>query len=717
MEPSRNGNTPTSRDDFLIDAARREVLGTGGQSTSEAVPDGEARQSGSVESPHVDGEALSTQAVFPSAGRSPKRIAHYHVTRIIASGGMGTVYEATQDHPRRTVAIKVMRQGITSPRAVRRFEYESQILARLHHPGIAHVYEAGWHEEGGERLPYFALEYIPNARNILKYADQKHLSLRERLKLFIGVCQAVQHGHQRGVIHRDLKPGNILIDAVGDVKIIDFGVARSTFVDLNLTAFQTSAGELVGTLKYMSPEQCQADPQDLDIRSDIYSLGVLLFELLSGRPPYDLYCTPIISAPRVICEEPPTRLSSINRTLRGDIETIVGKALEKDRQRRYQSALALADDIQRYLNHEPILARPPSALYRLRKLVRRRRVPIAVASILIALGIVVAATQVRAWYLRQELNRAQLEAQLERQERDRLASEASMMEANVLLSDFQIGSLDRDRVLQACNQVLEVDDQNAKAYAVRARVHFLRSDYDLAESDCAKALELEPKNVLALRTCAIVALDKGEFNTAGDLYERALEAYKFTIDLPRDFFNRARLRRRAGKYEEALKDNERAVALVPTYGLAYKGRGLTRYMLGQIDGAIEDLERAASLGPERAVQCYQWIWEMRMLRDARGDREAAEEALNKAQQTARSDRRAQGVIAVWRGQRGAEELLSSLRDQADQAQAYYYFGAKALVQGRREQAAEYFEKAADHVLHQWDEFDLAQWHLSRLERE
>lgn len=703
MEPSRDGKTSPSRDDFLIDAARREVIGNGGRSTSEAVPDGESRQSGSVESPHVDGKAPPTQTGFPSADRSPKRIAHYQVKRIIASGGMGTVYEATQNHPRRTVAIKVMRQGITSPRALRRFEYESQILARLHHPGIANVYEAGWHEEGGERLPYFALEYIPNARNILKYADQKHLSLRERLKLFIGVCQAVQHGHQRGVIHRDLKPGNILIDADGHVKIIDFGVARSTFVDLKLTAFQTSAGEIVGTLKYMSPEQCQADPHDLDIRSDIYSLGVLLFELLSGRPPYDLYCTPIVSAPRVICEEPPTPLSSINRALRGDIETIVGKALEKDRQRRYQSALALADDIQRYLDHEPILARPPSALYRLRKLIRRRRVPLAVAGILITTGIIGGVAQTRAWSLRQE--------------RDRLATEATLMEAQARLLDFENRPVQRGRMLQTCNRAIELDAENTKAYALRARVYFLMKDYQAAEKDCARALKREPENVLALRTCAFVAQKKGDFNTARDMYERGLDAYVFTEDLPRDYHNRARLRRLAGEYQAAMEDHNRAVVLRPDFGLAHKGRGVTRYMLGEIDGAIEDLECAASLGQERAVQCYQWIWEMRMLRDAPGDREAAEKALDNAERAARPDRRAQGVIAVWRGQRDAEELLSSLKDPDDRAQAYYYFGAKALVEGRKEQAAGYFKKAADPVLHQWDEFDLARWHLSRLERD
>lgn len=703
MEPSRNGNTPTSRDDFLIDAARREILGNGGRSTSEAVPGGESRRSGSVGSPQVEGKARSTRTGFPSEDRSPMRIAHYQVKRIIGSGGMGTVYEATQDQPRRTVAIKVMRQGITSPRAVRRFEYESQILARLHHPGIAHVYEAGWHEQDGERLPYFALEYIPNARNILKYADQKHLSLRERLKLFIGVCQAVQHGHQCGVIHRDLKPGNILIDAAGDVKIIDFGVARSTFVDLSLTTFQTSEGEMVGTLKYMSPEQCQADPHDLDTRSDIYSLGVLLFELLSGRPPYDLFCTPIISAPRVICEEPPTRLSSINRTLRGDIETIVGKALEKDRQRRYQSALALADDIQRYLNHEPILARPPSVLYRLRKLVRRRRVPLAVAGVLITLGIVGGVAQAWAWSLRRE--------------RDRLATEVTLMEAQAQLLDFENRPVQRSRMLQTCNRAIELDAENTKAYALRARVYFLMKDYQAAEKDCTRALEREPENVLALRTCAFVAQNKGDFNTARDMYERGLNAYAFTEDLPRDYYNRARLRRLAGEYEAAMNDHNRAVALRPDFRRAHKGRGVTRYMLGQIDGAIEDLERAASLGQERAVQCYQWIWEMRMLRGAPGDREAAEKALVDAEHVARSDWRAQGVIAVWRGKRDAEEFLSSLKAPADRAQAYYYFGAKALVEGRKDQAAEYFKKAADPVLHQWDEFDLAQWHLSRLGRE
>ena len=190
-----------------------------------------------------------------------KYIGGFHVKRIIATGGMGIVYEATQTNPRRTIALKIMKRGITSRSALRRFQYEAQILARLRHPGIAEIYQAGIHEDeipgyGKIEEPFFAMEYIPNAKTIVEYANVNNLSIRERLELFTKVCEAIHHGHQKGIIHRDLKPSNILVDSSGQPKVIDFGVARSTDSDMAVTTLQTDVGKLIGTLQYMSPEQC-----------------------------------------------------------------------------------------------------------------------------------------------------------------------------------------------------------------------------------------------------------------------------------------------------------------------------------------------------------------------------------------------------------------------------------------------------------------------------
>jgi serine/threonine protein kinase len=285
----------------------------------------------------------------PSPERDPlvgTRIGRYLIQRVVAVGGMGTVYEALQEEPHRTVALKVIRPGMTSRSALQRFKHESEILGRLRHPGIAQIYEAGTH--GGDNgAPFFAMEFISGARTITRYAEEEELSTRERLRLFTKVCDAVQAGHQRGIIHRDLKPANILIDEQGQPKLIDFGVARATDADLTIATLQTDVGELVGTLRYMSPEQCQGDAIELDTRSDVYALGVVLFELLTGELPYDFSTTSPFDAPRVIREQEPRRLSAINRVLRGDVETIVLKALEKDRDHRYQSVPELMRDIRR----------------------------------------------------------------------------------------------------------------------------------------------------------------------------------------------------------------------------------------------------------------------------------------------------------------------------------------------------------------------------------
>src|SRR5262249_22695000 len=256
--------------------------------------------------------------------------------------------------PRRPVALKVIRSGLVSTGLLNRFAQEAQILGRLHHPGVAQIYDAGVAADGH---PFFALEFI-RGLPLDEYARWHGLDAAGRLDLLARVCDAVQHAHDQGVIHRDLKPGNILVDEAGQPKVLDFGVARATDADLLSTTDHTRTGQLLGTLSYMSPEQVAADPTKLDPRSDVYTLGVILFELLAGRRPYLLEPLPLPEAARVIREQEPSRLGSLDSHLRGDVETIVGKALEKDRERRYPSAAELSADIRRHLSNVPIRGRP-----------------------------------------------------------------------------------------------------------------------------------------------------------------------------------------------------------------------------------------------------------------------------------------------------------------------------------------------------------------------
>lgn len=342
-------------------------------------------------------ESTESRERLPSSGaqKSPKRIGQYTIRREIASGGMGTVYEALQEKPRRAVAIKLMRAGIASRSALRRFKYESQTLARLQHPGIAQVFDAGTHKDGAVTVPYFAMEYIVGAKPITEYAKEHDLATCDRMRLFASVCDAVHHGHQKGVVHRDLKPSNILVDSSGNVKVIDFGVARGTDSDMAVTTLQTDVGQLIGTLQYMSPEQCAADPHDIDTRSDVYALGVVLYELLCGRLPYDVRGAVLHEATRVVREQMPCRLGAIEKSLRGDVETIVMRAMEKNRERRYQSASALLADIRRFLSNEAISARPPSLTHQLRVFARRHRAVAAATLIVFAVlvaGVIVSST-------------------------------------------------------------------------------------------------------------------------------------------------------------------------------------------------------------------------------------------------------------------------------------------------------------------------------------
>jgi WD40 repeat protein/serine/threonine protein kinase len=356
--------------------------------------------------PHV-GAFLESPApelaptVKPSVAGPGAVIGPYKLLQQIGEGGMGAVYMAEQTHPvQRKVALKLIRQGYDTRSVIARFEAERQALALMDHPNIARVLDAGASELG---QPYFVMELVHGVP-ITKYCDERRLTLQQRLELFVPVCHAVQHAHQKGIIHRDLKPSNVLIaqyDGRPVPKVIDFGVAKATGPKLTDKTMFTEFGSIIGTLEYMSPEQAEFNQLDIDTRSDVYSLGVLLYELLTGTTPLDkrrLKSAAIMELLRVIKEEEPpkpsTRLSTaeelpsiaanrnldplkLSRLVQGDLDWIVMKALEKDRNRRYETANGFAADVLHYLADEPVQASPPSTMYRLRKFVRRNRGPVA----------------------------------------------------------------------------------------------------------------------------------------------------------------------------------------------------------------------------------------------------------------------------------------------------------------------------------------------------
>ncbi|MBL9030935.1 MAG: protein kinase [Phycisphaerae bacterium] len=305
----------------------------------------------------------------PSLG---ERVGRYTLTSFLGAGGMGLVYVAQQDEPRRTVALKIIRPGAAGPSALRRFRHESQALALLHHPGIAQVFEAGTAETPAGPLPFFAMELVHGV-TLADWVRSTRPGLRERLALIASVCDAVAHAHNARVVHRDLKPANILVDSLGEPKILDFGVARLADADGPVSTLQTETGQLVGTLAYMSPEQVAGDPRAVGPTTDVYALGVMLYELLTGRLPLDVARKSLPEIARLIRDDEPEPLGSIDRSLKGDVETIVAKAMDKDPKRRYPHAGALADDLRRFLRDEPVRARRASTLYQWRKFARRNR--------------------------------------------------------------------------------------------------------------------------------------------------------------------------------------------------------------------------------------------------------------------------------------------------------------------------------------------------------
>ena len=353
------------------------------------------------------------------------QIGPYKIISVLGEGGFGMVYVAEQLHPiKRLVALKVIKPGMDTKQVIARFETERQALAMLDHPNIANVYDAGTTKAG---RPYFAMEYIKGIP-ITEYCDKYKLDIEKRLRLFTPICQAIQHSHQKGIIHRDIKPSNVLVtlhDSEPIPKIIDFGVAKALNQLLTEKTLFTAQGQLIGTPEYMSPEQAELTGLDVDTRTDIYSLGVLLYELLAGCTPFDpdeLRSKGFAEMKHIICEQDPVKPSTkfttlggkaediakhhnatvdqLRKSVKGDLDWIVMKCLEKDPRRRYGTAEALGIDIQHHLNNKPVLASPPSRLYRFGKLLRRNKVPLQAASVVVAILCIFGL--LAAWYLHHE---------------------------------------------------------------------------------------------------------------------------------------------------------------------------------------------------------------------------------------------------------------------------------------------------------------------------
>ena len=386
---------------------------------------------------HLAEEARPTTQVFPVTEQPGERIGRYKLLQQIGEGGMGVVYMAEQEEPvRRQVALKIIKLGMDTRQVVARFEAERQALAMMDHPNIARVLDAGATETG---RPYFVMELVRGVP-ITTYCDKNHLGTAARLGLFIQVCHAIQHAHQKGVIHRDIKPSNVMVtlhDGVPVPKVIDFGIAKATGQRLTEKTLFTNYATLVGTPAYMSPEQAEMSGLDIDTRTDVYALGVLLYELLTGTTPFpstELLSKGYAEMQRIIAEvepvRPSTRLSTmqngertvvaknrgteesaLGKGFKADLDWIVMKCLEKDRTRRYETANGLAADLKRHLNNEPVVARPPSRLYEFQKTVRRHKVGFAATAAIIVLltcGVTLTTWQaVRATHAKREALAAQ----------------------------------------------------------------------------------------------------------------------------------------------------------------------------------------------------------------------------------------------------------------------------------------------------------------------
>lgn len=445
--------------------------------------------------------SLAGGPLLPGSELPLPEIKGYEIVRPLGEGGMGAVYEAWQQQPRRRVALKFLRAGLLSADLLRRFSLEIEVLGRLEHPAIARIYAAGSITIGTMVQPFFTMEFI-DGLPITRYARERDLTLRERVELLERMVSGVQYAHQRGVIHRDLKPGNILVDREGQPRILDFGVARMQDEDLQLTTAPQDTGMLIGTLAYMSPEQAAGDAAGVDVRTDVYALGLIAYEVLGDRHPYPLDRQSISAAVRTIHECTPQRLGQVQRACKGDLEIIVAKAMEKDKERRYASAAALASDLNRYRHQEPIEARPPSVWYQAGMFTRRHKALVAAGvsvSIALAGGLAVASIGlVRARRAEAEALTQRSRAQANLEKALATVNQFTTFVANGPLANVPEAGPVREQLLRDAAAFYEqfAEDNPEEA---QLQVDLLKSLYDLARERQSSGAQTEARQFLEKR--------------------------------------------------------------------------------------------------------------------------------------------------------------------------------------------------------------------------
>jgi serine/threonine protein kinase/Tfp pilus assembly protein PilF len=589
--------------------------------------------------PPDDTLSVAESSIRPDEGH-PARIGPYRILRVLGRGGMGLVYEAEQLEPfRRLVAVKVIRHGMDTREVLARFESERQALAVMDHPNIAKALDAGTTEAG---LPYFVMELVPGLP-ITTYCDSNRLGTRGRLELMIGVCQGVQHAHQKGVIHRDLKPSNILVrlqDGKPVPTIIDFGIAKATERDPTERGFATELGAMVGTPAYMSPEQAQASGLDIDTRSDIYSLGMVMYELVTGMLPFDrergllAYLgqhpvrdgdlpTPsrrVASLPAdsasTVAEQRQTTPVGLRRALRGDLDWITLKAIEHDRGRRYETANALGNDIRRYLDNKPVVARPPTTMYTVGKFVRRHRVGVAIGAMAVVALVGVAITMaVLAGRIARERTRAEHEG-------EKAQAISSFLEDMLKSADPWQGGARQTTVLEALKAgVSKLDGSKIRDPLVRASIKRTIGSVYLGlgrttEADTLLRAALDERIARAgaeteeaaqsLSDLGALYIAQGKFDSAGPPLQRAL-AIRRKLRGPNDtllaasMINLGDLAHQRGEYRR--EDSLARAALVilrRTYGKRHIAVANAMRRIVSAQHALENYQEAEAMARETA---------------------------------------------------------------------------------------------------------------------